>query len=114
MPFPPPGDLPDAGIKPASPALSGGFFTAESPGKPPNFLTSLYFFPLINTLAYLQIQICHCWDFPGGSEVKNETCAGGTGTGPMPGEGTKISHAKNERERDRDAIVYSQKVTSFW
>ena len=32
-----PGDLPDSGIKPlslASPALAGGFFTTEPPGKP--------------------------------------------------------------------------------
>ena len=33
MPFPPPGDLPDPGIKPAfpvSPALAGGFFTTNA------------------------------------------------------------------------------------
>ena len=37
LPFPPPGDLPDPGIKPASPAspaLAGGFVTTEPPGKP--------------------------------------------------------------------------------
>ena len=34
LPFPSPGDLPDPGIKPASPALVGGFFTTEPPGKP--------------------------------------------------------------------------------
>ena len=33
-PFPPPGDLPNPGIKPVSPALASGFFTAEPPGKP--------------------------------------------------------------------------------
>ena len=27
--FPSPGDLPDPGIKPTSPVLAGGFFTAE-------------------------------------------------------------------------------------
>ena len=32
--FPSPGDLPDPGIQPESPALAGGFFTAEPPGKP--------------------------------------------------------------------------------
>ena len=35
--FPPPGDLPDPGIEcmsPASPALVGGFSTAEPSGKP--------------------------------------------------------------------------------
>ena len=34
LPFPTTGDLPDLGIEPASPALAGGFFTTESPGKP--------------------------------------------------------------------------------
>jgi len=29
LPFPSPGDLPDSGIKLMSPALAGGFFTAE-------------------------------------------------------------------------------------
>ena len=29
-----PWDLPIPGIKPVSPALAGGFFTTESPGKP--------------------------------------------------------------------------------
>ena len=36
LPFPPPGDLPDPGIKPASPespTLAAGFFTTELPGK---------------------------------------------------------------------------------
>ena len=32
--FPPPGDIPDPGIKRASPALAGRFITAEPPGKP--------------------------------------------------------------------------------
>ena len=38
MPFLPPGDLPDPGTEPksvTSPALAGGFFTAEPPGKSP-------------------------------------------------------------------------------
>ena len=33
--FPSPGDLPDPEIEPASPALAGGFFTAEPPRKLP-------------------------------------------------------------------------------
>ena len=32
--FPPPGDLPNPGIEPASPALAGGLFTSELAGKP--------------------------------------------------------------------------------
>ena len=31
------GDLPNPGTEPASPALTGGFFTTEPPGKPINF-----------------------------------------------------------------------------
>ena len=35
LPFPSPGDLPDPGIEPKSPALlAGGFFTNRAPGKP--------------------------------------------------------------------------------
>ena len=37
FPFPLAGDLPDPGIEPmspSSPALAGGFFTTEPPGKP--------------------------------------------------------------------------------
>ena len=40
--FPPPGNLPNPGIKPvspAAPALAGGFFTTEPPGKPIIFTT---------------------------------------------------------------------------
>ena len=33
LPFPSPGDLPDPGIEPASPALTGRFFTTEPPWK---------------------------------------------------------------------------------
>ena len=33
LPFPTPGDLPNPGINPESPALAGGFFTAVPPGK---------------------------------------------------------------------------------
>ena len=29
-----PGDLPDPGIEPVSPALAGGFFNPKPPGKP--------------------------------------------------------------------------------
>ena len=38
LPFPPAGDLPDPGVEPrslVSPALAGGFFTTDPPGKLP-------------------------------------------------------------------------------
>jgi len=36
LPFPSPGDLPNPGIKPRSPALQAVFLLAEAPGKPYN------------------------------------------------------------------------------
>ena len=35
LPFPSPGDLPDPGIEPRSPALQADALTSEPPGKPP-------------------------------------------------------------------------------
>ena len=36
LPFPSPGDLSDPGMEPTSPALAGGFFSIEPPGKSPS------------------------------------------------------------------------------
>ena len=44
LPFPLSGDLPDSGIKPASPALEGRFFTIEPPEKPKIRLVGSTFF----------------------------------------------------------------------
>ena len=41
--FPPPGDLPDLGIKAESPAFTGKFFTMEPTGKPLSLLLLLLF-----------------------------------------------------------------------
>ena len=38
LPFPSPGDLPDPGIEPVSPAFTGGFFTTEPSGKPEGYV----------------------------------------------------------------------------
>ena len=43
LPFPSPGDLPDPGIEPMSPALAGGFFTTEPLGKPIKAAEAHYF-----------------------------------------------------------------------
>ena len=40
VPLPSPGDLPDAGIKPASHALAGRFFTTVPPEKPADWLSN--------------------------------------------------------------------------
>ena len=43
LPCPLPGDLPDLGIKPQSPALAGGFFTTSTTGKPRILILSVLF-----------------------------------------------------------------------
>ena len=40
LPFPSPGDLPNLGMEPRSPALAGELFTTEPPGKPLEKVTS--------------------------------------------------------------------------
>ena len=51
LPFPTPGDFPDLEIELKSPALAGGFFTAETPGKPFIFIGELLFFPFSQLLV---------------------------------------------------------------
>ena len=46
LPLPPPGDLPNPGIKSESLALTGGCFTIEPPGKP-KFKDPLALFPVM-------------------------------------------------------------------
>ena len=47
LPFPSPGDLPDPGIKPGSPALQADALPSEPPGtKIPTFVKIIYLSPL--------------------------------------------------------------------
>ena len=60
LPFPSPGDLPNPGIKPVSPAspiLAGRFFTTVPPGKP-NILDRSYQMTLHKDCTSLSALIC--------------------------------------------------------
>ena len=73
LPCPPPGDLPNPGIKPKSPALAGRFFTTEPPGKP------LLFLSILKTSL----------DFPDSSVGKEPACnAGDPSSLPRSGSST--------------------------
>ena len=71
LPFLSPGDLPDPGVEPASPALAGGFFTAEPPEKPINMcmcvLRNIYInlkkpmCPDLHLLPYLSVPLSSLW-----------------------------------------------------
>ena len=55
--FPSPGDLPNPGIEPTSPALAGGFFTTEPPREAQVVCTRL----LISSSVYLTPHDPHSW-----------------------------------------------------
>ena len=55
LPFPSPGDLPDPGIEPASPALEGGFFTTEPLGKPNSIVSGTLFINKLKASVYKDI-----------------------------------------------------------
>ena len=58
LPFPPPGDLRNLGIKPTSPvspALAGGFFSTEPLGKPVLSCFSINFMRTVLLLLVLKI-----------------------------------------------------------
>ena len=66
LPCPPPGDLPDPGIKPASfmsPALAGGFFTTNFTWEVPHIQTHVIKSSLEFLIAYHMSTFCphtHC------------------------------------------------------
>ena len=68
LPFPSPGDLPDPGFKSASPALAGGYFTTEPPGK--HTIAPLLF--CIRQKIFLFLQVCICASFI--SSVQSLSC----------------------------------------
>ena len=66
LPFPPPGDLPDPGIKPMSPALAHKFFTTSTTRET---LSRLYPKFIIKSYRYFKNQM-RCGGLPGGPVAK--------------------------------------------
>ena len=77
LPFPSPGDLPNPGIKPMSPTLADGFFTAEPRGKEESkqlFLLPCSFYHLPVFASFWPIRSSCLGDFFGGPVVKTPCC----------------------------------------
>ena len=104
QPFPSPGDLPNPGIEPKSPALQEDSLPSEPQGKPKN--TGVDEHNKYNKLHYIM-------DFPGGTAVKNPPVnAGDTGdqgsileSGRFPGVGNcnSLLYSCLENSMDRRA-----------
>ena len=56
LPFPPPGDLPNPGIKPMSPELAGRFFTTELPPRKPIWEVHMLLNSVFLLLIFLLLQ----------------------------------------------------------
>ena len=63
LPFPSPGDLPDPGIEPGSPALQADALPSEPPGKPSKcrFLTCLWEVHLVDSEWVPESSIFNTW-----------------------------------------------------
>ena len=62
LPFPPPGYLPDSGLKPTSPTLASRFLTTELPGSPKLYaLKVVYSSELINKVFPVVMYGCESW-----------------------------------------------------
>ena len=116
LPFPSPGDLPNSGIEPKSPALQ----VDSLPSKPP-----------VLWRTYLCVCVCVCvcvYGFLGGSDSEESACnAGGLGLipgkGRSPGErkGNPLHYSWLEKSMDRGAwwatvhgVTKSQTWLSDW
>ena len=110
LPCPPPGDLPDPGIEPQSPAVQANSLQSEPPGKPnvPFRIvsgngTSLQYSCLENSIGRRSLVACGPWGrkesdtteqlhlylhqgFPGASDSKESACNAGD-LGSIPGLG---------------------------
>ena len=81
LPFPSPGDLPNPGIEPRSPALQADALTSEPPGKP------------------LPNKVCRCASMCVSSDnsffwVLDKSPLSGPGRGPLPATKARDSHKK--------------------
>ena len=61
LPFPSPGDLPDPGIEPGSPALQADALSSEPPGKPKSLLKEILY-TLVSEVAQSCPTLCDPMD----------------------------------------------------
>ena len=118
LPFPPPGDLPDPGIKLESPALAGGFYTTEPQGKPQlgPLLLHIFCFLVYYSLSLISMKtwIFTCsvlpvnWPGEPGLHRKEAEHHLEAGSGPPSGR----QKAKQERSKAIKILYTSQALPS--
>ena len=118
LPLPPPGDLPDPGMEPASPtahALAGRFFATMPPGKPQFWSKRIHvhslrpasqaLYPLgfispriVRKLGLEEVGFCHCW-LGGGTLSWSESGA------RAPSSELQPDHTQGRRHGEREDAV---------
>ena len=110
LPFPSPGDLPNPGMKPTSPALAGGFFTIEQGGGKPDLIgkersKERLICPLGSSLAPSARQA----GYAGAPAAPEKSRKMGRGLCARPGDaarsplhfGARLSRLRGQREAER-------------
>ena len=127
QPFPSPEGLPDPGIEPGSPALAGGFFTMESPGKPfshrahPSDWNTGRICVERCSVFLCSKYTCLClWgivnnDWPGLSDLKGLTAPTGDGAG-LPEVPHSLARSKHRHScRGRPSLPWGRSWSvAFW
>ena len=130
LPFPSPGDLPDLGIKPRSPALQTDTLPSEPPGKPimimskdliyNNYVCLIFLFFFLDQFLN-EHKILSIVGFPGGSALKNPLANAehvglipASGRSPGEGNGNPLHYSCLENPRVWGAwwaaILWSHRV----
>ena len=74
LPFPSPGDLPDPGIEPGSPAFQADALTSEPPGKPIWKKKKMWGDTDSKGLSFFSLWLRRPLGFPGGTSGKESAC----------------------------------------
>ena len=109
LPFPSPGDLPNPGIKPGSPALAGGLFTIEPRGKArcPSKHPSL---PLhLRYLVKCLQNVGPLKQVASGGPVVKTSPSNARAASLIPGQGAEITYASGPKNQSIKQKQYCKK-----
>ena len=99
LPFPPPEDLPNPGIEPGSPALSGGFFTLSHLGSP--IYTHIHIYYLNLSTGASQVVLVVKNPAANAGDIRDTSSIPGLGRSSGGGHGNPVQYSCLENPTDR-------------